>query len=79
MAFVQKIPQALFVHVPTPGSQVWATINGERLQCEFRGGVQVLGRLPKDRSYKLYNDKLEKGFAWVDAADLELEEEAKAA
>jgi len=80
MAFVQKISQAQFVHVPTPGSKVWATINGERLLCEYRGGVQVLDRLPKDRRYKLWNEKLENGFAWIDAADIELEEEeAKAA
>jgi len=80
MTFVQKIPQAQFVHIPTPGSKVWATVNGERLLCEYRGGVQILGRLPKDRRYKVWNGKLENGFAWIDAADLEpVEEEAKAA
>jgi len=68
MAFIQKIPQAQFVHVPTPGSKVRATVHGEQLVCDYRGGVQILGRLPKDRRYKLWNNKLKNGFAWVDAA-----------
>jgi len=79
MPFVQKIPQAQFVHVPVTGDKVWATINGERLLCEYRGGVQILGRLPHQRRYKVHNDALEKGFAWVDASDIELVEEKKAA
>ncbi|RMF87671.1 MAG: hypothetical protein D6739_01270 [Nitrospirae bacterium] len=80
MPFVQKLPKAMFVHVPKPGDRVIATIDGERLECEYRGEVQVLGKLPKDRRYKLYSDKLEKGFAWVEAKDVEpIEAEAKAA
>jgi len=79
MAFVQKIPTSQFVHVPTPGSKVMATVNGKRLECEFRGDVQILGHLPKDRRYKLWNQALDNGYAWVDATDIELEEEKKAA
>ncbi|HBB40490.1 MAG: hypothetical protein COW73_07105 [Nitrospirae bacterium CG18_big_fil_WC_8_21_14_2_50_70_55] len=79
MAFIQKIPQAQFVHVPTPGSKVRATVHGEQLVCDYRGGVQILGRLPKDRRYKLWNNKLKNGFAWVDAAAIELVDEAKKA
>ena len=79
MAFVQKIPTAQFVHVPAAGSKVMATVNSKRLECEFRGDVQILGRLPKDRRYKLWNQALDNGYAWVDATDIELEEEKKAA
>lgn len=78
MAFVQKISKAQFLHVPAVDSQVWATIDGNRLLCDFRGGVQVLGRLPKDRRYKLYNQTLKNGFAWVMAADVETEAEKAA-
>ncbi len=79
MAFVQKIPQAQFLHVPAAGSQLWATIDGNRLLCDFRGDVQVLGRLPEDRRYKVYNESLHNGFAWVMAKDIEVAEEDKKA
>jgi len=74
MAFVQKIPQAQFTTIPQPG-KVWATINGERLLCDFKGRVIVLDKLPKDREYQVFHDSLENGYAWVNAADVEQAEE----
>jgi hypothetical protein len=70
MTFVQKLDKNQFGSLPKPG-KVKVKVGDQEVVCDFKGEVAVLGRLPDDRRFKVLSDTFEKGFLWVERADIQ--------
>ena len=70
MTFVQKLEKNQFGSVPKAG-KVKVEVGGKELICDFKGEVQILGKLPDQRRFKVLSDTFEKGYIWVDRANIE--------
>jgi len=70
MTFVQKLDQNQFGSLPKPG-KVKVKVGDKELICDFKGEVSIIGKLPDQRRFKVLSDTFEKGFMWVDRANIE--------
>ena len=70
MTFVQKLEKNQFGAIPKPG-KVKVKIGDKEIICDYKGEVVVLGNLPADRRFKVLSDTFEKGYIWVDRANIE--------
>jgi len=70
MTFVQKLEKNQFGSLPKPG-KVKVKSGDKELICDFKGEVAIIGKLPDQRRFKVLSDTFEKGYIWVDRADIE--------